>query len=553
MLRLIVIAVASVRAVGASVAFDMPDYSKAAPDIPSSTTTWPSANASKSTYIYLHASMPLAKATPYYFGANVPLYIENALLLSDNTTAQMQDAVSFLRYPGGSSANKYLWDGDFDTYPYFSTWSWMASSKHTNMTQFVELINATGAVPLVELNAALALVYGYENASAYFVRQHEALLALGLNVTHYEFGNENYGGWEPPYGDYAINGSLYAAAFEVAASALKASYPYIQLGAVVQWSDSDGVRQGVSKGVRVPRRRTESGRATSERLGTFIANWTADVLTGCGTLADFLIVHEYYTSGSTVPTNDELLAEVALLSNMSDGVAAFMAQYAPSVSVPPLILSEFNIGKIQSGACGATLEFINVLWHARMLGEGVLNDHFKSLVSFSWADGFHNCTYSGHGATGDYGMVSTGNDAVADGTPTAHLYAYALYMLACGDTLVNVTVHQGSSSKISAYGSTFSGGDAGLVVVNSDSAAHTITLATASPPKSAIGWIVGSSDPTADDPLSASGVTWNGETSPQTFPLLEHLGAYSIDAVSHDGSVSFDVPGYSVAGVVLYF
>ena len=36
------------------------------------------------------------------------------------------------------------------------------------------------------------------------------------------------------------------------------------------------------------------------------------------------------------------------------------------VPTPPLILSEFNIGKIQSGACGATLQFINVLWHARL-------------------------------------------------------------------------------------------------------------------------------------------------------------------------------------------
>eukprot|EP00966_Prymnesium_polylepis_P223127 5161810-Prymnesium_polylepis.1 len=85
-------------------------------------------------------------------------------------------------------------------------------------------------------------------------------------------------------------------------------------------------------------------------------------------------------------------------------------------------------------------------------------------MSFSWADGSNTCTYSGRGDTGDYGMVSTGSSDVEDGTPTPHLYAYVLYKLACGDTLVNVTVKQGSSTKITAFGSTFSGGELGLVL-----------------------------------------------------------------------------------------
>ena len=137
------------------VAFDLPAYQKAAPAIPSSTTPWPSANASKSAYVYIHKGATLAKATPYYFGANLPLYIKNALLLSEDQSAKMRDAVTFLRYPGGSSANKYLWNADFATYPYFKTWSWMGAKKNFNMTQFVQVINSTRAEPLVEMNAAL--------------------------------------------------------------------------------------------------------------------------------------------------------------------------------------------------------------------------------------------------------------------------------------------------------------------------------------------------------------------------------------------------------------
>jgi len=412
------------------------------------------------------------------------------------------------------------------------------------MTQFAQVINSTGAVPLVELNAALALVYGAEEAAAYFVKQHRALLALGINVTYYEFGNENYGGWEPPYGDYPVNGSLYAAAFSVASAALKASFPYIKLGAVVQWSDSDGRRRLSSSG--------GAGAGGEQPLGAFVKNWTAEVLSGGGSAADFLIVHEYYTSGSTVPTDDALLDEVGLLANMSAGVEAFMAKYAPGVETPPLILSEFNIGKIQSGACGATLQFVNVLWHARLLGEGILNDGFKSLMSFSWADGSNTCKYSGRGSTGDYGMVYTGSDVVADGTPTPQLFAYALYHLACGDTLVNVTVKQGSSTKISAFGSSFSGGELGLVLVNADSKAHEITLATPVELTEAIGWVVTSNETTVAEPLAARGVQWNGQTNPDAFPLLTNFGAYSVPVDGKQSSIVFDVPAFSVAGLVLY-
>ena len=149
-------------------------------------------------------------------------------------------------------------------------------------------------------------------------------------------------------------------------------------------------------------------------------------------------------------------------------------------------------------------------------------------------------------------MVSTGSADIVDGTPTPHLYAYALYKLACGDTLVNVTVKQGSSTKVSAFGSTFSGGELGLVLVNADSAPHKITLASATQPERVIGWVITSSEPTAVDPLSARGVTWNGHSDPDVFPLLSSLGAYSVDVDPTAAGVVFEIPAYAVAGLVIF-
>lgn len=180
---------------------------------------------------------------------------------------------------------------------------------------------------------------------------------------------------------------------------------------------------------------------------------------------------------------------------------------------------------------------------------------FDSVISFSWADSAGTCKYDGRGATGDYGMVSYKNDNVTDGTPTPQMYAYALWRLAAGETLVNATIAQGSSTKIKAYPSTFADGALGLVLVNEDAAAHTVRLASSISPKlaTAFGWVVGSSEPKADDPLEAAGVTWNGEASPAggLFPLQQHLVSYSLTAAA-DGMLEFDVPGYSFVGLVGY-
>jgi len=497
--------------------------------------------------VYAHTSEAIGNVTGHYFGANLPIYLGHNLVLDTTQQTLMKSTVSFLRYPGGSSANKYLWDVDFTTYPYFSTWSWMAATAKYNMSAFATTIKATGAKPLVELNACLALVYGYDVAAAYFVRQHEALLALGINVTFYEFGNENYGAWEPPYGDYPINGSLYGAAFVVAREALQAKYPYVQLGLVVRWdsdSDTDGGRHG-TMGPRPP----PPGEAG--RVGAFVKDWMKDLLvTAAAATADFYIVHEYFTSGEDAPTDESLLDEVALLPTMASGVRDMLAQYAPAVTMPPLYLTEFNIAMTSTGGCGATLQYINALWHADFLGTAMTSAAtdgagFASVVSFSWADSAGTCTYTGRGATGDYGMVSYENDAVADGTPTPQLYSYALWRLAAGDTIVNATVAQGNSTKLRAYPSTFadgnkggrgdgSGAALGLVLVNEDSVAHTIRLASSASPKlaTAVGWVVASSEPDAADPLAAAGVTWNGEPSPagSLFPLDEHLVSYSLTA-----------------------
>ena len=88
-------------------AFSNPSYSKAAPAYDGSGASWPSLNTSKSTYARVHASQAVADVTEFYFGANLPVYLEESLLATDDQETKMVAAgVHFLRYPGGSPANK---------------------------------------------------------------------------------------------------------------------------------------------------------------------------------------------------------------------------------------------------------------------------------------------------------------------------------------------------------------------------------------------------------------------------------------------------------------
>ena len=106
------------------------------------------------------------------------------------------------------------------------------------MVDFVHLCKEMHAIPIIQLNAALAFVNGTEIASNYFLRQHEALLDMGLTVRYYEFGNENYGTWEPPYPDFPVDGTLYGEAFVAAAKVLTHNYDYIKMGIAGKYSDS---------------------------------------------------------------------------------------------------------------------------------------------------------------------------------------------------------------------------------------------------------------------------------------------------------------------------
>lgn len=527
-------------------AFQSQGYSRSPPEQQLSGPDWPQLNASKQAHLFLDPTLETANVTEFYFGTNLPNYLLASFVNETETSVLENTGVKFLRYPGGSPANRFLWDGDYDRYPFFSNWSWMAGSKKYQIGDFARSVTMLGAVPLVQINAALALIYGAESCAEYAIEWHEAFLALGVNVTYYEFGNENYGDWEVPFRNphFPVNGTTYGRALATVSKRMKEIYPYVMIGAVV---NEDLV--------------------VIDPDDTIVKNWTREVLkTEAASQSDFLILHNYFVVNNTSPSYAELFSEVSTMKKMVTRLKNIFHDVHPNRAVPPMILSEYHMVETSSAACARTIQFIAALWHALALAETVKDsESFQSLMGFAWADKTKNCTHysdSAEGSVGDYGMFAM-NDyhrGVNDGAPRTSFYTHALFNLAFGSRVVHSTfVNSTCSPDLHVYASTFTGGEIGLVIINLGSEACTINVDAGEAneessvgTRHANGWILQSSAPDSLDPLSAEGVQWNGHPGPLKMPLQGSYEPYMLEYSAIQGSTQFDVPRFSLAGMVCY-
>eukprot|EP00617_Octactis_speculum_P014301 CAMPEP_0185760428 /NCGR_PEP_ID=MMETSP1174-20130828/19293_1 /TAXON_ID=35687 /ORGANISM="Dictyocha speculum, Strain CCMP1381" /LENGTH=436 /DNA_ID=CAMNT_0028441239 /DNA_START=73 /DNA_END=1379 /DNA_ORIENTATION=+ len=435
------------------------------------------------------------------------------------------------------------------------------------MSDFATILHATNTKPLVELNAAFALVYGADVAAEYFIAMHEAFLALGVNVTYYEFGNENYGAWEPPYGDYPVNGTLYGECFVYVAEALKKAYPYIQVGAVVLYDDNtsseddDFARLTAGAVAGSLLKRGGSDEHEDHGYGATIPDWTEQVIQVPGAMdqADFFIVHEYFYKGdSDEPKDVTLLKEPLLLKNYTSWFQTTVDKYVPGASVPPLILSEFALAQITSNACGSTEDYISALWEAKLIGESLFSQLFAALTTFSYADSSSECDEKDHGDYGDYGLVSKDNPDRPDGSPYPKFIAHVLLKLAVGDTVVPSQVKT-ANSKVRVYASTFAGGEVGVLLINEDpyNAAKIKLEGTTNSTNLANSWIVTGQElnntNSDTNPLHSTTVYWNDQSDAlgEGFPPDETYLPYRLES-KENGVFHFPIPPASLVGVVVY-
>jgi len=357
------------------------------------------------------------------------------------------------RFPAGSGSNVYFWDGIIPTdttnmnqtmpLPILGT-----NANYFTPTLFAQFLSSTGAQANVVVNYFYArygktAVNSQVGATAAQIRTARVKQAadyaagfvkkmnidLKAKILNWEIGNECYGKWEQGYnvkglGD--VTGTEYGEDFKVFASAMKAIDPTIKVGAVLDQAN---------------------------------VIWSSQVLTQVKNVADFLIIHEYFTPEKTA-TPATILASVSNIKNAKDTINKWVVKYTGNVSdYYPIALTEFN----SRGTSSVTM--VNGLFFSSVLGELIKNGYG---FSTSWVNEW------GLASKTTMGLISQADDVDQPVyTPRQAYMPYYFYGKYFGDYMVNSSA---TGSGVNVYSSVFSRGEAGIVIVNNNGTDQTVKI-----------------------------------------------------------------------------
>jgi hypothetical protein len=270
---------------------------------------------------------------------------------------------------------------------------------------------------------------------------------------YWEVGNENYGNWEAGYRidvtqnkdnqPAIITGIIYGSHFQVFADSMRAAAAQvgntnIKIGAVLTTTNDINNNAGVS-------------------------NWNADVLKAAGNYPDFFVVHNYYTNYNENSSAGAIFSTpVPATSTMMNWVKTSVQN--AGVTQKPVAMDEWNI---QSVGSGQSVSNISGLHAVMTLGE-VLKNQISMSSRWDLANGWANGD--------DQGIFNIGDEpgGVAKWNARPAFYYMYYFQKFFGDRMVSSTVS--GSTEIVSYGSSFTSGQAGVVLVNQGSTDHVVSV-----------------------------------------------------------------------------
>ncbi|MDX2430222.1 MAG: T9SS type A sorting domain-containing protein, partial [Bacteroides sp.] len=316
--------------------------------------------------------------------------------------------------------------------------------------QYYQLLESTGSTGSVCVNYSYARygtgptpVVKAAHMAAEWVRYDNG------RSKYWEIGNENFGNWESGYEidvtqnqdgqPRFINGQLYGQHCKVFIDSMRKAAAEI----------------GVEIKIGVVAYDAETS------YDPISAIWNEGMMPEVGDLADFLIVHSYFT-----PHNQDSPASVILNSHdvpshiMSDIKSDMEEAGKPMI---PVALTEWNIFAVRSMQ---QVSYINGMHAALVLGELVLNDYGMATrwdLTNGWSDG------------DDHGMFSRGGEPGVDLYNPRPVFFYMYYFQKYfGDRMVSSVVN--GNDEIISYASTFSSGETGMVLINKGTSHETAAV-----------------------------------------------------------------------------
>jgi hypothetical protein len=497
---------------------------KLAPPLPQESKPWNFPSGAQ-VELRLQLKTELGQPTPRHFGNNLAWYDGKAWLKSPGVVEKaLKSGIHFWRWPGGSSADNYHWDGNYGTHTKDHEGRETAKMKDASAAStddFIEFCRATQSEAIVTVNYGLARYGGVQKAADLAARWVKYFnVEKRLKVRYWEIGNEVYGDWEEGNkvpGKPPLTGDIYAKDFNVIAQAMRAVDADIRIGAVAVDADSGDDWVGYRW-------------------------WMRDMLPILGASADFLITHNYFHwpfegNKFVSPSSEKLFSNLSKVSKAKSDIDAMVQKYAHRDSPMPVMLTEFNI---VNASAPQTIQLISGLFAAEVLGEAIKAGYLATHL-WDWKNGLEPKL------GGDHGMLASADSAVPESTPRPTFFAYALYDRAFGYRMIDAT---STEPRVKVYASRFGGGEVGLVVVNEQTEPITLNadLTGMGLKGTAVGWLLDGSN------LDAKQVRWNGVAGPEggggPFPI-DALTPYSAHFEGNAGA-KLNLPANCAAGIVLY-
>ncbi len=419
----------------------------------------------------INVNRVLVKVPPYVYGANSNLWSKEMNKQPALVQYLSDLSPNIIRGPAGSISDIYFWNGtDANPAPADAPANllnasgvssaagyWYGGNNATwtqSLSDYYDLLSRTNSTGILTIN------YGYArygtSANPVTAAAHLAADWVRFDngkTKYWEIGNENYGNWEAGYnidqttnkdGQPAIiTGALYGNQFKVFADSMRAAAQ--QTGATIYI------------GATLYQEPAYSGAYTS------IQTWNQGVLQNAGSIADFFIVHDYFTAYQTNSTVADILKTADAVPS---SVMSYITQQvtAAGVSLKPIAFTEWNI---QATGSKQNVSYISGIHAAKTIGS-IIKNNFGEASRWDIANGYSNGD--------DQGMFNNGDEPGAPlWNPRPSFFYLYYFQKFFGDRMVYDTL-KSSNGDITSYSSTFSSGQAGTVLINSGSLNHVVSI-----------------------------------------------------------------------------
>lgn len=419
--------------------------------------------------ITVDANQVVNKVSKYLFGNNANPYMTQMVTEPVLMEHIRNLAPNIIRMPGGNISSVYFWNAQPGTPPADAPDSlydaagkkivagyWYGSNMAgwtLSLDNYYAMLQQTGSTGIITVNYSYAR-YG---TSADPVKQAAHLAADWVRYDNgrtkfWEIGNEDAGPWQAGYKidvtknkdgqPEIISGELYGQHINVFIDSMRKAASEtgatIYIGAQLIQYDAANSWNPVDR------------------------TWNSGYFSKAGDVADFYIIHSYYT-----PYNENSTASVILNSaatetqNMMNWMKTTTQQ--AGVALKPIALTEWNIFAVGSKQM---VSHINGLHATLTLGELIKNKYGQA-SRWDLANGWDNGD--------DHGTFSQGGEpGVTVWTPRPSFYHMYYFRKYFGDHMVGSSV--AGHNDIVSYASTFSSGQAGVVIVNKGNSTQLVKL-----------------------------------------------------------------------------